>query len=204
MKLYHIHKPNKYDELYKEESTILVGNNYNAFTNDFFNRSGAYLKNSVEKDGQIYDYYSNITELLENEKIANMSEEEKKKALEVIRTYVHNSEMDMREMILEQVREACFSHLPSRRYCMWLTDEDSIETWMKNLRYSDGYQLFEVEADGNIFVSTNKLLPCGHHRVRMIYEESFRYWNPQEEDLRDAKDKEYLFEGNLRILRRVK
>ena len=75
---------------------------------------------------------------------------------------------------------------------------------MEYLKYSDNYHLFEVEADGNIFVSTDKLLPCGYHKVRMIYEESFRYWNPSEEDLKDAKDKEYLFVGNLRILRRVK
>ncbi len=85
-----------------------------------------------------------------------------------------------------------------------MTDEESVDTWMKYLRYRDGYQLFEVEADGNIFVSTNKLLPEGFHKTKMIYEESFRYWNPSEEDLKDAKDKEYLFEGNLRILRRVK
>ncbi len=204
MKLYHIHKPNKYDELYYEGSNIFIGNNYNAFTNDFFERSAAYLKNREEVNGKLYCHYGNITELLDNDKIANMSAEEKLKTLDIIRNYVRNSQIDTREMILEQVREACFSHLPSRRYCAWLTDEESIDTWMEYLRYRDGYQLFEVEADGNLFVSTNKLLPDGYHKIKMIYEESFGYWNPSEDDLKDAKDKEYLFEGNLKILRRVK
>ena len=55
-----------------------------------------------------------------------------------------------------------------------------------------------------LFVSTNTLLPASFHKNRDIYREAYRYWSPTKEDLDGAKDKEYLFEGNVRVLRRVK
>ena len=204
MKLYHIHKPNKYDELFVEGNSFEVGKKGNSLYSEFLNRSSSYLHHTEEIEGQIYNHRNNINELLEIDEINKMTSKQKRDLFYLIKGYVIDSQIDIRELILEEVRYKHFNNLPSRRSCMWLTDEESLDRWYKLLNYKDGYSLYEVDVDGNIFVSTNTLLPKSHCSRDLMYRASFDYWNPKEENLKDAKDKEYLFEGEVKVLRRVK
>ncbi len=204
MKLYHIHKPNKYDDLYVEGNSFEVGKKANSFYSEFLNRSSSYLHHVEEKDGKTINHRNNINELLELDEINNMTPEQKKELFYLIKGYVIDSQIDIREMILEEVRFRYFNDLPTRRSCMWLTDEESLEKWYKLLKYGDGYSLYEVDVDGNLFISTNELLPQTHCSRDLMYKAAYDYWKPTKEDLKDAKDKEYLFEGEVKILRRVK
>ena len=204
MKLYHIHKHNKYDDMFKEGNSFVVGNEINTLTDDFLNRSSSYIHHSDVMDGNVCDYRHNLKELLDIDLINDMTKEQRRELFYLVKEYIINSQIDFRELILEEVRYKHFNKLPSRRSCIWLTDEESLDTWCNLLSYKDKDSIFEVEADGNIFVSTDKLLPPSHYAHDLMYKCAFNYWNPKEEDLKDAKDKEYLFEGNLKILRRVK
>ena len=62
----------------------------------------------------------------------------------------------------------------------------------------------EVEADGNLFVSTNKLLPSRSTKVQNIEFDAERYWNPTEYELNHSNTKEYLLEGTAKLIRKVK
>ena len=204
MKLYHIHKPNKYDGLYEEGNIFVVGNSRNTFMDEFLDRTASYLHHSEEKDGKILDVRHNIDELLDLERIKNMTKEQQEEVFYIIKKYVINSEIDFRELILEEVRSRYFVNLPSRRKCIWLCDEQSLEKWIKYLEAKDDAKIFEVETKGNLFVSRDSLLPQLHYPRDVMYKMAYDYWNRSEESLKDADDKEYLFQGEVKLLRRVK
>ena len=129
------------------------------------------------------------------------------KQLEVLmsaRQYIQNSQVDFREIILEDVRRELYPNYPSRYNCMWLTDRDSLPFWEDMLKTNfRSHQIFEVEPSGKIFVSTDTLLPEGYHPHDMQYEEALHYWNPTQSDL-EINTREYLFEGDLKLTKRVK
>lgn len=138
------------------------------------------------------------------EKISKMSDKEKIDLVDRVKEIIHNSNIDFRELILEEVRLRCFNDRPTRYKCMWLTDEESLPFWLDTLKNIKELKTYELEVDGNIFVSTNSLLPDGYITKDLIYSKALEYWNPKEEDLKDAKDKEYLFEGKVKVLKRIK
>ena len=204
MKLYHIHKLNKYDDLYKVGNTIYIGGKSNIFREDFLSESSSYIKNTELKDGMKINHRNDINELLDLDKINKMNGKDKEKLFYLIKNYIKNSQIDIRELILEEVRCKCFDDKPSRYSCMWLTDESSLDSWYKLLLNKNEYQLFEMEVDGNIYVSTNELLPVCFHSYNLMYKEAYDYWNVNYNDIKNRSDKEYLLEGSAKILRRVK
>ena len=89
---------------------------------------------------------------------------------------------------------------PSRRSCMWLTDEECIDSWITLLEEKGtNYNVFEMNLDGNIFCSTEELLPRQESRIKEIEEQAKKYWNPTKEDLEKSIKREYLFEGIARV-----
>ena len=65
------------------------------------------------------------------------------------------------------------------------------------------HQIFEVEPHGKIFISTDDLLPECHHPHNTQYEEAIHYWDPKPYEL-EKNTREYLFEGDLILTKRVK
>lgn len=125
-----------------------------------------------------------------------------KDSLEV---FVHNEKIFKRESILEEIRREYYSGLPSRYNCMWVTDEECIDSWMKLLEERDlNMSVFKIELDGNLFATTDELLPDPVIKTKDIYEQAHRYWNPTESDLNNSIKREYLFEGTAKIIRKVK
>ena len=202
MKLYHIHTKNKYDDLFYEGSSFIVGDKPNYFRDCFLKRNGAYLDHSEIRNGLVVNHYSNLSDILDINLFNDMTLDEKERLFKIIHNYVKYSSIDFREMILEDVRLRYFNDRPSRNRCMWLTDEKSLPFWLGQLK--EDKELYKVDVDGNIFVSTDRLLPDGYMPRELIYNKAFDYWDPRKENLEYAKDKEYLFEGRVRILKRVK
>ena len=52
------------------------------------------------------------------------------------------------------------------------------------------------------FVSTDSLLPQAHYYKDGMYEQAKHYWDPSLADL-EKDDREYLYEGELRLTKRV-
>ena len=83
---------------------------------------------------------------------------------------------------------------------MWLTDEECIDSWITLLeKKGTNYTVFEMNLDGNIFCSTDELLPHQESRIKEIEEQAKKYWNPTKEDLENSIKREYLFEGIARV-----
>lgn len=96
---------------------------------------------------------------------------------------------------------------------MFLTDEEGLNRWFEILKQNglrfyydkvNPFDIFEVEADGNIFVSTSKLIPNRSSMIKNMESEAERYWNPTEYELNHSNTKEYLLEGTAKLLRKVK
>jgi hypothetical protein len=206
MKLYHIHRNNNYDDLYYEGNTLVFGKTPNQMYSWFLSESSDYDERIEIEDDKTICYHRDLADVLDIDVINKMSDEEKKNLVKKLHAYVQNTKINFREMILEEVRLKSFPTRPSRYTCMWLTDKDGIDEWYKKLhRPSDGeYKIFEVEADGNIFLSSSLLLPHTSFPHEKMYGCAYRYWNPDDRSLKVIESREYLLEGQARLVKRVK
>ena len=204
--LYHIHVSNSHDDQFYEGNIIIVGKEFNNFRQDFLRRSATYLDRSeMGEDGKSHDYYRDLENVLSLDKFKGLNVAQQLRVLEAVRAYVINSKLDFREIILEDVRKLLHPAYPSRYNCIWLTDKDSLPFWEQQLKADKrGAQIFEVEYDGNLFLSTNTLLPDSYIPRDIMYQEAKKYWEPSFEDLVKNDDREYLFTGELKLTKRVK
>ena len=203
MKLYHIHRHNKYDDKFYEGNIILSGEMINCMRERYLSRCHVYLdllKYKHKMDGAIFN---GSGEPLSYDDIIKSTDLQKIELF--IRTYgrSYESMVDLRELMLEEVRTLYHPELPSRFTCMWLTDEDSVDYWDTTIDHGNN-EIYEVETDGKLFASTNKLLPWMYDSKKEMYIKAHHYWTPTDKELNKATDKEILLEGKAKILRRVK
>ena len=204
MKLYHIHKFNDIKDDFKV-GDILETNDLNRLRKDQLNCSSSYLKEVVKNDKGTFNMYEPLDSLLEMEKLEKMSREEIVKTVDLLKEYIHNNGIYRRESVLEEVRRESFIELPSRYKCMWLTDEECIESWLRLLGTKEGhYSINEMELDGNLFCSTDDLLPNYYEPIKNIYADAYRYWGRTQQNLDESDKREYLFEGQAKVLRKLK
>ena len=203
--LYHIHINNRFDDQFVEGNTIHTGDEPNTFRHAFLNRSCTFIeKTIIDEQGREGNFRRDILEFFTPEKIRTLPVDKQLEVLVAARQYIQNSKVDFREIILEDVRRELYPQYPSRYSCFWLTDKDSLPFWEDMLKTKErSHQIFEVEPQGKIFVSTDDLLPECHHPHNMQYEEAIRYWDPKPSDL-EKNTREYLFEGKLTLTKRVK
>ena len=194
MELYHIHSHNSYDDLYKVGNTITIGESYNSMTQELMDSGATKKYNSYIND------YVDFQELFEYMCIKRDTAEIISKKLGCFLTDVR---MNSREFILEQIRLTIDKELPSRYKCIWLTDEESLGFWKKSFKNRLD-SIYKVEVDGNLFTSSESLLPNPTALHKEMYEQAYKYWQPDQEYLKNAKDKEYLFTGELKILKKIK
>ena len=213
MKLYHIHRENKYDNLFKEGNTIEFGKNDNFLKESLQDISSSFTQVKTLEDGKNIKKYTKFDEALYYPTFENYSRKNQMQLLEMVREYVMLTSTLNRENILEEVRKNKFPELPSRFKCMYLTDEEGLERWLDVLKRNNArffyekenpIEIFEVEAKGNRFVSSIKLLPSTGTKLQNMYFDAERYWNPTEYELAHSNCKEYLVEGEVKILRKVK
>ena len=203
MKLYHIHKPNKYDELYTVGNVIEVGKEENDMRNKYLNSNDKYGKLLRYKiSGGLYSYGPD-KKIITLDTIDEMTELDKAVLCSHIYGRSFDTMKDIRELMLEEVRSMYYPEFTSRYTCMWLADENSLDYWC-DIIHSEGYPVYEMDVSGKLFASTSKLLPWIMDDPNDMYKKAYKYWKPSYEDLKDANDKEYLFEGKAKVLRRVK
>jgi hypothetical protein len=108
-----------------------------------------------------------------------------------------------RELILEEVRKKFYPELPSRKNIIYLCDFNQIEHWKNKLTKSGGnIDLFKVEVTGNLFKSSDILLPDDSESVNTMFEQAKKYWEADLSNISDNQS-EYLFQGKVKILKKI-
>lgn len=213
MKLYHVHRENKYDELFKEGNVIEFGKNNNYLKDCYYENSGLFTTVEELEDGKHIKKYSSFSGVLRPEVFDSFSKGNQRDLLEMLRDYINLTSEYNREIIVESIRQQQFPERPSREKCMFLTDERNLEYWYNKLckdtsRFEflsdDPIKVFEVEAEGNLFESSIDLLPGIYDMNLNIKSNANRYWIPSEYHLNNSYPNEYLLEGQAKILRRIK
>lgn len=203
--LYHIHTGCNYSDDFYVGNTLEFGNGINNFRKKFMLRDCTFT-DEIKRGDKIISVHRDLEDFMNMDRINDLSLSKRIELFETVRRYIHNSKIDMREMILEDVRKELYPQYPSRYSCAWLTDEDSLPYWIEALNLTERdkeYAIYEVQADGNMFVSLDRLLPRCYMPHNDMYEQALQYWNPSKEDLKKVNEKEYLLEGTMKLVKRV-
>ncbi len=196
MKYYHIRKYKKEKDNFHigQELEFTPGKTNNLWT-EIQGFDGYYLDHTTQDT----NYWECLTHIF-NVDLNTVDKATLNRMKRGLEAYVHNEGMFRRETILEEVRYKNYPTRPSRRSCMWLTDEECIDSWITLLEEKGtNYTVFEMNLDGNVFCSTDELLPHQESRIKEIEEQAKKYWNPTKEDLEKSIKREYLFEGIARV-----
>lgn len=194
--MYHIHKLDvneKNNDLWEVGKTF--DNTKDEFINEFYNTSIGF-NTKVFFDGEIkcfsemLRYFTNVIE--EKGRISNNLT---KQLIDNAQIYIGEQDILRREIAVEEVRKTYYPDLISRISCIWLCDEQYLDYWKNKL--AGAIRVFKVEIDGELFVTTNRLLPKDYDSYEECMKKAHDYWNPK---LRKDDTKEYLFRGNLTIL----
>lgn len=193
-KMYHIHALGNKDELWQIGNTIDNSNEeFINIRNNFTREQHLAVKN---KNDEQYKYS------IENSADCELFYAKLKKYVEKLKDTCFPNRIV--EMILEEVRKEWFSDLPSRYNCIWLCSEKELPFWKEILNNVLGnrFKIFEVTVTGEIFASSDNLLPYFDYKssnsIQWAYQDAYKYWNASLDDI-DEEQKEYLFVGKIHI-----
>lgn len=205
--MYHFHKNGLYDDVWKCGNEIVVDDNFNS---DFLNITNDFNTNFCDKSfdkflNSIINQYKN-SDFTFSFFSPQLSRDELIKYLMIAKEIIWETNIFKREVALEEVRESYFETLPSRKHSIWVCDKSGLDFWSRKLKPNDksfSLSLFEVSLTGSLFKSSELLLPTDECSYSECLDASFDYWNP---DLSKISEEsvEYLFQGTLKILNRVK
>lgn len=108
-----------------------------------------------------------------------------------------------RELMIEEYRQKYYPSLPSRFHSIFLADESQLPYWNKVL--GDSISLFEVNVSGTIHKTSDLyLLDNEDQSSPLLLEDCECYWNPPQEVLDSTEHVEYLFQGDVKVLKKIK
>lgn len=193
--MYHIHKSNKYDELWQEGNVFTVDDN-------FYSECGLIIPNFntdvqctdgslASLDGFLKDYLNNGIENLEQDTIRALLKDSYR--------IIHNTNRFKCEAALELCRKENFKLCPSRLHSIWVTDKDNIDFWLSIL---NSQEIFELDLTGNLFKTSDIYIPDNHMSFIEAIARAEDYWNPVFTKEAEEK-KEYLFQGKVLIKKKI-
>lgn len=189
---YHIHRKGICDEIWHTGSNITVSSSFQSDLGNF-----TYVEDFLKR---IFDNNYDI-----DEAISIFSDKELVRFIGCSSTFqraeiLANLYFYRREMAMEEARKKYAPHAPSRMHCLYLTDESDLPYWQGIV--GDGqYEIFEIDASGNIFATSDYYLPNMQDPYAKQLISSKTYWNPT---LIRLFPKEYLFQGTCHVLKRIK
>jgi len=197
MELYHLHKVGDHDKFWHEKAVIKVNSNFKNTMYERYQNFSASI--SVDDGGRI-----NLCDLILLMKQSGRSipEEMLNDLIDYSYSVSFNASVFKRESALENYRlSKNYSH-PSRLHSVYLTDEAGIDSWIGKLG-NQKLELFRVEAEGNIFKTSEYFIPDETSTYEETFNKAFNYWNPNFKNVpKDAN--EYLVQGNIKVLERIK
>lgn len=200
LELYHFHKENNKDNIWKENNTILVPETFESTTYKRIMKFTNSFEDPIIGNITYYEYATiKMQELLLNE---NLDMKTVRQIIENLFDVSLKSNEFKRETVLENYRLAKKPNLPSRIHCIYLTDEKGLETWINKLENSK-LTLYRVEAEGNIFKTNEQLLPEERLSYEDAYYAAYKYWNPNFKKVPDNTN-EYLVQGKVKVLEKIK
>ena len=187
--LYHIHRKNCKDELWKVGNEFEVGLENNIFFDFSLNFNSLILINNQKYPFfAVYDYYKEQRDIENQIKLLNTSKD-----------FINEYQLLIRELGMEEIRKNFYPHLPSRQKCIWLCRKNQINYWKKFI--SGELEIFEIEIFDIPFKSRNSLISLPSDSYNTILDKAQLYWS--EKNYIDNEDDEYLYVGKLKIISKI-
>lgn len=197
--MYHFHNNKVYNELWVPGNEIIVDDN---FETSFLNILKFYSTAVNTTDGGTEAFNSVINGYLKEDQ----DKETLIKLLKEASHLLYGANLFKREMALEEVRKQKYPNLPSRKHSIWLCDNKGVEFWKDQISHNGEIptDLYRVLVTGNLFKSSDSFLPNNYSGYETNLLEAEQYWNPVFENDEQEQKAEYLFQGKLKILEKVK
>lgn len=184
---YHYHRLGDFSEIWQPGKYLSIDD---SFVSGFYEN----ILKRIENFQEYFPEY-HIDQVIEAMELMKKNEDSINKNYHGFDACSNGYYMLRRELALEEGRILYNKNAPSRLHTVYLTDKDSLFYWY---RYLGGEsRIFEVEAQGNIFESSDYLFPDISDPLEKQIEDSKNYWQPK--NLSYKLPKEYLFQGNLKI-----
>lgn len=201
VELYHVHIKKNHDYAWKENKEILIPEDFKSKMmkryNDFSTSFDVDNYGKIPFDQYIKNYLENI--IYSN----NIDKYELLLLLGKAHDIIYYSNMFKRETAMDNFRKDNCNKLPSRLHSIYLTDEKSLDNWIDKLtRNGEDFDLFRVEALGNIFKTSEELIPIEVNSYEQVYNDSYNYWHPNFKKV-DDKSNEYLVQGKVKVLEKI-
>jgi len=199
--MYHFHKNGIYDEVWNLGSEFIVDNNFNSYLGDILKCFSTTIYDSEKSLHRVLNYY------LSNNNLSNLTFNQIKILLTDSRNIIANANMYMREMMMEEYRKKYFHNLPSRLHSIWVCDKKQICYWNNELNLEGSNRrlsVYQVLLNGNLFETSDEFIPDSNLTSIETFNESERYWNPKFLSENNKERKEYLFQGNVKILKKLR
>ena len=175
--------------------------------------------NTIDTDGYIADFWSYILqfnslvmgddgctkpfhEVIDTFLKCDHDKKVYMKVLNDVSTILRRYSTVQRELILEDVRSKYYPDLPSRKDSIYLCSYEQIDYWKNTFDRCTTCDLFKVSVTGELFKTSDYLIPRDSVSVSTMYEEAFDYWNADLKDL-DSNGDEYLLRGRVKILEKL-
>jgi hypothetical protein len=108
----------------------------------------------------------------------------------------------IRELTFEEVRLKINQDLPSRKSCLWVCDEDNIETWRTIWTPNKKYKLFKLSLEGIFHEVDSRMINNNAWQIQDFEKHAKYYWT-NKTFLKGNRQPEILFEGNATILEEI-
>jgi len=108
-----------------------------------------------------------------------------------------NYDLNEREKVLENIRKKEHNNLISRLHCLYLCDINSVRYWERELERK---YIYLLELNGVCFSSYDRFIPKHYQDLKTMENNAHKYWD---NDIVDDYDKEYLFQGNVKVLKKL-
>jgi len=194
--MYHFHRNDKYKNIWYEGNYINVNNQFNTYFTSL-------LKNfdlSVDTtDGDRVSFDRIIKFYLEEKEI---DKETVKRILEEARGLIKNSVLFKRELALEEYRKEKCPYQISRKHCIWVCEEKQLSFWEDQLKNNE-LSLYMLSLTGRIFKTSDYFLPDNNLTYYENYLSAKDYWFPKFETKEQEEKVEYLFQGKVKILKKI-
>ncbi|MBQ9024416.1 MAG: DUF2441 domain-containing protein [Bacilli bacterium] len=197
--MYHYHHSHLYKDIWKPGNEFIVDDN---FETSFLNILKYYSSAVTTITGNKNAFNRTIQRYLEE----NQDKETYIMLLKEARRIISGANMFTREMALEEVRKQKYPELPSRKHSIWLCEKKGLDFWANQLvrEQQSKLDLYKVLVTGNLFKSSDSFLPEDYYTYENMLKSADGYWNPKFENEEQEEKAEYLFQGKVKILEKVK
>lgn len=198
--MYHYHKEGKYDNVWIEGNTFTVDNSFHSFLGNILYEFETVVP-TTSGDRVAFDKI--LKNIIEDD-IENIDKDYGLQVLVTAQRILENAAIYNREYALEAYRKLHCPTLPSRLHSIWLCDTSSLKHWEPIFNDMGKFSLYKLLVSGQLFQSSEYFLPQDGICLQDGLIEAYNYWNPSFHTPIEIEQKEYLFQGNVKILEKIK